>query len=198
MHTCTQLGNRIRPEYVFAMFALVFGMVSCFLLPPVAGVDEHTHVARVEQLANLNLISDVVKPAEDGDPEKALWGGESDTALWTYAVEHVMGAHEGLELFAEPISLESAGDWAAYDSSGKTWSQKRRLLFWLLLHTRGLSPSVHCSIDAPCLCFVSSAHLPDAFAILFKRVDDAAGSRHVSGHHKRPLCIRPKCHGFTP
>ncbi len=112
----SRLGLFLRPEFVFLAFAIVFGSLLLFITPPLSGLDEQTHVARVDQLAHLNLKSDFVgyaswyNPDEEGSAENtAIYGGEIDSDLWDFVWDNLDRSHSTDQYYHLPLS-QSSGD----------------------------------------------------------------------------------------
>ena len=118
-------GLFLRPEFVFLAFAVVFGSILLLITPPVSGLDEHTHIARIDQLAHLNLKSDFIgnapwyHPDEEGSAEDtALFGGEVDSEFWAFVSSNLDKTHSTDSYYQLPLS-RSSGHYE-YESEGRS------------------------------------------------------------------------------
>lgn len=117
---------RITPHFCFLFFALLTGITAALTTPAGGGLDEHTHILRVEQLANAQITPVEVGFAEgyevntDEEQNNArVYGGECDSAMSDLAYRGTHNLQERLYTYSFPLwdDRESA-TWLQYGSQG--------------------------------------------------------------------------------
>jgi hypothetical protein len=58
-----------KPEYIFAFFALLVGLVLVFFIPPIGGIDENHHVRRASEISQFILMN----PVTHTEDKLTLW-----------------------------------------------------------------------------------------------------------------------------
>lgn len=112
----------IRPEWVFLVFFLLMATMSAILIPVGAGLDEPSHIARVEQLGHGVIAPQPISRSEvdwrysdDAHTTDELYGGYSDYALIATSVSNMRDYHLGVEPYRFPTwetpRLQSFGNY---------------------------------------------------------------------------------------
>lgn len=88
----------ITPQALFLVFSILIGLTASLTMPIGGGADEPSHLARVEQLANLQITPVSVGYAEDyavdtveAEENARLYGGWGDAALYDLATKGLLG-----------------------------------------------------------------------------------------------------------
>ncbi|WP_160249607.1 DUF2142 domain-containing protein [Bifidobacterium tsurumiense] len=103
------LSRAIQPEWVFIVLALIGGVASALFVPAGAGLDEPSHIARVEQIVHGGMLPQKLqKSTIDSewssipDSDFDLYGGETDAALVETSVGNMRSMHTSKQVYAYP------------------------------------------------------------------------------------------------
>lgn len=109
------LRRWLRPEHTFLIFFLLMGLPAALLIPAGGGLDEPSHVARVDQLSHGQIMSDAVGTSngvavEDAAMGDILYGGSVDKGL-------VETADKNLKTYQAPNTVEDAYSFPTWTST---------------------------------------------------------------------------------
>lgn len=97
------------PEFVFIILFMFLATISAVFLPVGVGADEPSHIARVEQIGNGELVSHQVDRknvdwdySDNNHGTDQLWGGESDYALVSVTVNNMRDYQLGKDTYTFP------------------------------------------------------------------------------------------------